>query len=141
MAECREITGQILDGLNVSMEIAAVQAQSLGDTLLLDGDAFAVCHCGPGTEAGNGCCYVKFAAARPGPGAKRNFERLLAACESFAAERGLERVDAGVNLARREAYRAMMRAGYRTAMQGVAMQKPDGPGFNRPDVYVIDDWR
>jgi hypothetical protein len=25
--------------------------------------------------------------------------------------------------------------------QGVAMQRPNAEGFNRPDVYVIDDWR
>ena len=141
LAECREIAGAILDGLDLSTEVCAVGAQSVGDTLLLDGDAFAICHCGPGTEAGNGSCFVKFAAVRPGPHAERNFDRLLAACESFAAQRGLERVDAGVNLERRDAYRTMMRAGYRSAIQGVAMQRPDVPGFNRPDVFVMDDWR
>ncbi len=35
-----------------------------------------------------------------------------------------------------------MRArGYRTAMQGVAMQRPHATGFNHPGAYVIDDWR
>jgi hypothetical protein len=24
---------------------------------------------------------------------------------------------------------------------GVAMQKPNEPGYNRPDVFAIDDWR
>ncbi len=141
LAVCREIAGAILDGLDLSVEIAAVRAQSLGDTVLLDGDGFAVCHCGAGTEAGGGSCYVKFAAVRPGAKAEKNFERLLAACETFAARRGMQRVDAGVNLARHQAYRAMLRAGYRTAFQGVAMQRPDGAGYNRPEVFAIDDWR
>ena len=26
-------------------------------------------------------------------------------------------------------------------VQGVAMQKANAPGYNRPGVYVIDDWR
>jgi hypothetical protein len=30
---------------------------------------------------------------------------------------------------------------YRVMMQGVAMQRPHAPGFNRADAYVIDDWR
>ena|SRR4028118_28678 len=25
--------------------------------------------------------------------------------------------------------------------QGVAMQKPNEPGYNRPDIFVLDDWR
>lgn len=141
LAECREITEAIFEGLDLSVEISSVQTQSLGDTLLVDGDAFAVCHCGPGTEAGSGSCYVKFAAVRPGARAEKNFERLLAACESFAAQSGIEQVTAGVNVARAAAYRAMLRAGYRTAFQGVAMERHDKAGFNRPEVFVIDDWR
>ena len=31
--------------------------------------------------------------------------------------------------------------GYRAFAQGVAMQRPHVPGFNRADAYVIDDWR
>jgi hypothetical protein len=46
-----------------------------------------------------------------------------------------------VNLAREDAYRRMRSRGYRAAMQGVAMQRPHADGFNRADVYVIDDWR
>lgn len=26
-------------------------------------------------------------------------------------------------------------------MQGVAMQRPNEPGYNREDMYLIDDWR
>ena len=142
---CRELTGAIYDGLDLSSEIRAVQAQGLGETVLLDGggrlDGFAVCHCGPGTEAGSGTCFVKFGAARPGQGTGDAFERLLDACEALAAARGLSRLVAGVNTARRDAYRRMLARGFRADLVGVAMERPDEPGYNRPDVYVMDDWR
>src|SRR3990170_853751 len=90
---CRQLTDEIYDGLDVSGEIETVAAQKLGETLLLWGDAmlagFAVCHCGPGTEAGSGTCYVKFGAVRPGQAPERDFNRLLAACEELAAVSGL----------------------------------------------------
>ena len=63
------------------------------------------------------------------------------ACETFAAERGLRRIEAGVNLNRSDAYRQMLQRGFRTAMQGVAMHRPDSPAYNRTDVYIIDDLR
>ena len=70
----------------------------------------------------------------------QRFDKLLDACEAFAASRGAT-VEAGVNLAREDAYRRMRARGYRVTMQGVAMQRPHADGFNRADVYVIDDWR
>jgi GNAT superfamily N-acetyltransferase len=145
LKECRKLTDGIFDGLDVSCEILSVQQQKLGDTVLLwSGDAvegFAVCHCGEGTEAGNGICYIKFAAVQPGPHGAVLFEKLLDACESLAAERKATRLEGGVNLSRRDAYLQMRARGFRTHIQGVAMHKPDLPGFNRADVYVIDDWR
>jgi GNAT superfamily N-acetyltransferase len=145
LSECRSLTDAIFEGLDATSEIRAVSEQNLGETVLLQGtdrlDAFAVCHCGEGTEAGSGNCYIKFAAVRPGAGAEAAFDRLLDACEVLAAGRGLIRVEAGVNLARSGAYRQMLRRGYRTAIQGVAMLRDDLPGFNRPDVYIVDDWR
>ena len=145
LGACRELTDAIYDGLDLAGEIGSVQAQGLGETVLLDGggrlDGFAVCHCGPGTEAGSGTCYVKFGAARPGPGAAEAFERLLEACEALAAFRGLSRIVAGVNTARGDAYRRMLARGYRADLVGVAMERPEEPGYNRADVYVMDDWR
>ena len=48
VSACRETTNDIYDGLDVSSEIRAVDAQRLGDTILLHDDskivAFAVCH-------------------------------------------------------------------------------------------------
>jgi hypothetical protein len=69
------------------------------------------------------------------------FDRLLDECESMALTRGLSRLEAGVNLARDGAYQRMLARGFRTDIQGVAMHKPNEAGYNRPDVYLIDDWR
>jgi hypothetical protein len=35
----------------------------------------------------------------------------------------------------------MLRAGFRTWMNGIIMNRPDTPGYNRGDVFAIDDWR
>ena len=119
--------------------------QALGDTVLLWSDdkltGFAICHSGAGTEAGSGACYVKFGAARPGRHAERDFDRLLHACEEFARARGAARLSAGVNAGRDQAYRLMLARGFRTEFLGLTMNKPNEPGYNRPDVYLIDDWR
>jgi GNAT superfamily N-acetyltransferase len=142
---CRELTSSIYDGLDVEREIRAVDEQNLGDTVLtwtgglLAG--LAVCHTGAGTEAGSGKCYVKFGAVRSGPNARREFRRLLDACCEFAAKRGATNLDAGVNLARLDAYREMLQAGFRTTRQGVVMERNAEPGYNRPEVFLIDDWR
>ena len=145
LEECRELTDAIYPGLDVELEIRAVRAQAIGDTVLLRSGAtlegFAVCHCGPGGEASSGLCYVKFAAVRPGEGAGERFEALLEACEAFALERGAGEVVAGVNLARHDAYRRMLARGYRSRMHGVVMQRPNEPGYCRPAVHVLDDLR
>jgi GNAT superfamily N-acetyltransferase len=145
LAACRETTGGIYEGLDVSREIRAVDSHRLGDTiLLLDGSklsAFGVCHVGPKTEAGSGACYVKFGAVRPGASAQSGFEGLLSSCEAYAATRSAGRLIPGVNMSRHEAYRIMVGRGFRTDLLGVAMQRANTPGFNRPGVYVLDDWR
>lgn len=146
LAACREVTGAIFDGLDVEREIRSVADQRLGDTILVwDGAqlaALAVCHSGPGSEAGSGVCYVKFAAVRPGPRAGAAFERLLDAVEAYARAANASKITAGANLARREAFQAMIARGFRTEMQGVAMETGDATsGYNRAGVYVLDDWR
>jgi hypothetical protein len=30
---------------------------------------------------------------------------------------------------------------FRTEMAGVIMQKPNAPGYQRSDVFILDDWR
>ncbi|MFI6809838.1 GNAT family N-acetyltransferase [Streptomyces luteogriseus] len=142
----RVLTEAVYEGLSLEREITATQAQGLGDTVLLEGagsglDGLAVCHCGAGSEAGEDVCFVKFGAVRPGPGATDRFGRLLNACEQLATEKGLGQLDAGMSLARQDAYRLMVDRGFRTWLQGVTMHKPNEPGYSHPDAYVIDDWR
>ena len=142
---CRDVTHAVYDGLDVTAEIRSVAEQRLGDTVLLWRDeqlnGIAICHSGPGTEAGSGTCYVKFGAVRPTQSAADDFERLLSACEELAAQHGASRVVAGVNTARHEAYVRMLARGFRTEIQGVAMQRASEPGYNRTGIYLIDDWR
>ena len=140
-----DITGAVFEGLDTSREIQAVADQKLGDTVLLWNasklSGFAVCHWGAGSESGTGICYVKFGVIRPGESAERDFNRLLYACEEFAAAQDASRLVIGVNTARANAYRQVLARGFRADFFGLSMAKPDEPGYNRPDVYLIDDWR
>ncbi len=141
---CSKLTGKIDTGLDLSSEIRAVLKQCTGDIVLNSTrgvlDSFAICLNGSGSEGGDKLCYVKFGAARSGAGAGERFDNLLDACGAFAASRGAA-IEAGVNLAREDAWRRMSARGYRVAMHGVAMQRPHVEGFNHADAYVIDDWR
>ena len=142
---CCELTSSIYEGLDVEREIRAVDEQQLGETVLIwNGTTLAgmaVCHCGAGSEAGSGNCYIKFGAVRPGPMAALEFRRLLSACREFARSRGATTLRAGMNLSRVEAYSEMLQAGFRAARQGIVMERNAKPGYNRPGVYLIDDWR
>jgi GNAT superfamily N-acetyltransferase len=142
----RELSEQLYDGLDLRAEIRTVFARKLGDTILLRDDdsrlaGFAICHCGPASEAGEGVCFVKFGAVRPGPNAEDRFAALLDACAALAGAAGRTTVVAGVNLAREEAYRTMLGRGFRTQIQGVTMHRPNEPGYSRPGLFVLDDWR
>jgi GNAT superfamily N-acetyltransferase len=145
LERCRALTGKVFEGLDLVVEIRSVAAQRLGETVLLwtsdELAGLAVCHCGAGTEAGSGICYIKFGAVDPVRGGDSGFRRLLMACEGLAAQRGLEKLSGDVNTARQEAWAAMVDSGWRGKMVGVAMQRPNEPGYNRPGVFVIDDWR
>ena len=144
LSACRETTGKIYDGLELTREIRAVDTQRLGDTIFLHDDstvaAFAVCHVGPKSEAGSGACYLKFGAVRPKANAQGTFERLLDSCEGFAASQRTKLIT-GVNMSHHEAYRTLVRRGFRTDLMGVAMQEGNEPGYNHSGVYVLDDWR
>ncbi|MEW6604190.1 MAG: GNAT family N-acetyltransferase [Thermoproteota archaeon] len=143
--ECARLTGSIMEGLDLKKEIISVQKQKLGDTILLIvGDmisAMAICHCGPGTEAGSGTCYIKFAAVRASADSARVFDSLLDSCERYARLEKATRLVGGVNTGRHNAYRRMIERGFRTDMQGIAMHRPNEPGYNREDMFLIDDWR
>ena len=142
---CRALTGKVFEGLDVGVEIRSVAGQQLGETVLLwaadELVGLAVCHCGAGTEAGGGECYIKFAAVNARGAGDVVFRRLLMACEQLAAQRGLRKLSGGMNTARQEAWAAMLDSGWRGKMVGVAMQRPNEPGYNRPGVFLIDDWR
>ena len=144
-AEHRALTDAIYSGLDVTSDVHAVLRGGLGDTLFVRDDtglaAFAVCHAGPRTEAGSGALYVKFGAARSGPRAASDFDALMLACEVYASSRGLLRFVAGVSTARIEAYRAMLARGFKIEIAGITMVRGDDPGYRRPGVFVLDDWR
>ncbi|MEG3838754.1 GNAT family N-acetyltransferase [Microcoleus sp. herbarium14] len=145
LKECSELANAIYPGLDLSREIMVVYAQNLGDTVLLRNETsligFAVCHCGAGSEAGSDKCYVKFGAVAPGVNAGKEFEQLLDLCEAFGADRGMLHLVAGVNTGRDAAYTKMLDRGFRTEITGVVMHRPNEPGYNRSDVFVLDDWR
>jgi hypothetical protein len=103
--------------------------------------AFAVCHYGLHSEAGANTCFIKFGAVRDGPAAEQNYLRLLDACGALAVAVGTPNLLAGANMARHEAYRHLVARGFRTVVQGVAMHRRNDPGYCRPGVYIIDDWR
>ena len=143
--ECAQVADKIFPGLSLDTEIRSAADQELGETVLVREDGqvsgFAICHVGKGSEAGSGNAYLKFGAVRGGEGAGERFDRMLAACEAMASARGAGKITAGVNTGRHLAYRRMIERGYRAAFTGVAMLRPNSAGFNRPDCYVVDDWR
>lgn len=144
--EIRELTDAVFRGLDLEREIVAAATQRIGDTLVLPGDdeldGVAVCHCGAGSEAGSDTCYVKIAAVRPGGGAADRFERLLDACEGFAADSALQCLVAGLNTGRLDAYRRLLARGFRIEQIGVAMHlRPGEPTLDTPEHYVIGDLR
>ncbi len=84
---------------------------------------------------------LAFGTFLPGPAAAEYFDQLLRACESLTVAQGLSRLVAGVNLGRQEAYQRLLASGFRADMVGVAMEKPNEPGYNHVGIYLIDDWR
>ncbi len=147
-AACREVADTVYPGLDHTREIAAVLGHGFGETILLPRlrgraglTAYAVCHHGAGTEGSSDILFVKAAAVRSGPDAAADFRQLLAGCEALAARRGAKTVAAGVNTGRREVYRMLREAGYRSFMNAVAMLRPAGEGYGAPGIYAVDDWR
>ncbi|MFZ0340421.1 MAG: GNAT family N-acetyltransferase [Terracidiphilus sp.] len=140
IAACAKLTNTLERGLDLGDEMRAVMAQRIGEVVLIEGrralDAFAVCMHGTGSEGGQKTCYVKFAAARSG----ERLKRLLDAIDALALAQGSE-VEAGVSLACKDAFERIRAHGYRVVTNGVAMQKPNGDGFNRAAAYVLNDWR
>jgi GNAT superfamily N-acetyltransferase len=146
LRHCREISDHIYPGLDLTQEILSVNEMKLGDTILLMNgvrlEGFAVCHVGAGTEAGSDTCYIKFGAVRSDQAkALERFSKLVSACSGFASKAGAQNVEAGVNFGRTHAFEELTRLGFRTLFQGIAMQRPNDPGYNTSGVLAIDDWR
>ncbi|NQZ56246.1 MAG: GNAT family N-acetyltransferase [Lentisphaeraceae bacterium] len=134
----------IYPGLCLWNEIEATEHNKLGDTIIIyefgEVSAFAICHCGEGTEAGRGKCYIKFAHAI-NDDAATSIQKLLDACETYALSEGLKTLETGVNLARRESYNVLKENGFKTVIQGVAMHQQNNRAYNKQGVFVFDDWR
>ena len=141
------LTDAIYAGLNVEREILALHGQGLGDAVLIWDDpglvGSAAVHVGAGSEAGSGAGFVKFGAARPGPKAAEYFDRLLTACEAYAAAQGAQRLIAGISLARQPAYEQMRTRGFQPEVVGVCMHKPNEPatlGKTRLSLMIGGSW-
>lgn len=145
IAQCAALTDRLYPGMDLRDEIATVIRHPAADAIvLIEGSTiagFVICHVGPGSEADSGMVYAKFAAARPGPNAARDFQRLIDAANDFAHRNGAARINTGVNMGAMEAYRLMMATGFRPALQGVAMHRPGMEIYDRPDVFALEDWR
>ncbi|HUB96149.1 MAG TPA: GNAT family N-acetyltransferase [Stellaceae bacterium] len=145
MARCGALAGAIFPGLDLGREMEAVADGKQGDVIVLtEGSsvaAFAICHCGPGSEGGSAHCYVKFAFARPGTTGSDRLERLIQACESYAAARGAQSMSAGTSTGRHFAYRLLVGMGFRTQLTGIQMHRPWIEAYDRADVFALDDWR
>jgi len=145
LTACARLTDSIHEGLRLDEEIRSLQRQGIGDTVLLfDGsrlEGFAACHLGLGSEAGSHTVYVKFGMVRPEATAPALFERLLLAVEALGAERKLSRLSLGMNLAHIEAYQQLLRLGFLSLSQGVALHERNDALYKRPGLHVIDDWR
>ena len=142
---CQTFCHAFLEGLDFRSEVESVFRQGIGDTIFIR-DAggvagFGVCHFGRGSEAESGVLYLKAGAVRSGEGAEARFKGLLDGAAAFAAEAGLRRIRAGVNYGRTAAFEAMLQYGCFIEKTGVAMHRPNHAFYNRPGVYLVDDWR
>lgn len=146
LEECSQVTNTIYPGLDLELEIKAVDKMNLGDNVILFDESkeivgFAICHCGINTEAGNDKCYVKFGAVKANSDSQSNFMNLLNACEEFAVSKGLSTLVAGVNAGRYDAYQSMLNQNFSIDFLGVSLHRPNNDAYNITDRYVVDDWR
>ncbi|MGK7894949.1 MAG: GNAT family N-acetyltransferase [Xenococcus sp. (in: cyanobacteria)] len=135
------LTDKIYSGLDWRSEILLLEQLSIGESLFIwDGAkliGFAICHYGTGSEATEGNCYVKFAAANSAAA----FDQLIEQCEALTANLGLSSLVAGVDTACIDAYRRMLARKFQLKSLSISMHQPNEPGYSRPDVYVIEDRR
>ena len=141
---CQDIADTLYPGLDLTEEIRATQAQGLGDTVLLDGTGGirrSLCvtmgHAAKLVPTPALLNSVRFARERRrstiifGYSTHARSWRSRLACQRFSRS----------NMARHEAYRHLVSHGFCTEILGVSMHRHNDPGYCRPGVYVIDDWR
>lgn len=143
---CRQVANTVYPGLDLELEIKAVNKMNFGETIILFDEkkeiiGFAICHCGINTEAGNDKCYVKFGAVMANSDAQSNFVNLLNACEELTVTKGLSVLTGGVNACRYNAYQSMLNQNFCIDFLGVSLHRPNNDAYNITDRYVIDDWR
>ncbi len=144
--ECSKVTNTVYSGLDLQLEIKAVDKMNLGDTVILIDEnkeivGFAVCHCGINTEAGDGKCYVKFGAVKTNLDSQSNFVNLLNGCQEFAISKGLSTLVAGTSMGRYSVYQSILDQNFSIDFLGVSLHQPNNDAYNVTDSYVIDDWR
>ena len=143
---CNQVTDTVYPGLNLELEIKAVDEMSLGETVILFDEnkeiaGFAICHCGNSTEAGNDKCYIKFGAVKADSKAQNNFRNLLKTCETLTITKELSILTAGVSAGRYNAYQHMINQRFSVDFLGVSLHQPNNDAYNMTDRYVMDDWR
>ena len=144
VARARRASDRVKPGLDLSIEIDGVVRQGKGDVLFLstpDGDDFAICHFGTGSEGASDLFYVKYAQVTPGDNAAARFLRLMNACVSHASRLGFSKVTVGVNTRQNGAYRTLLDVGFRADMHGLLMHRPLIEILDAEDLYVASDWR
>ena len=139
----RGVTDSLYPGLDLSEEIAAADAQGLGDTVLVEGPRRAGglrdLPLWPPERGRRGILLHQVRRRARDAVANKDYGRLLDAAESLAASAGMPNLLAGANLAAGGLSTSAAR-GFRSAFQGVNMHKHNEPGYCRPG-HIIDDWR
>lgn len=148
LAGLRALSETVSPGLDWREEVRSIDREKIGETILTVNpgqpgqiDGFACLHFGAGSESSTGDCLVKVAAIRHGLNDSARFTNLLHAIDGAVPRLGADRIVAGTNTGRAEAYRMMKAHGYRTDTNGIAMFRPSGDVYNTPGKFVIDDWR
>lgn len=145
LTACRELTESVFPGLDATGEILALGEQGTGETVLVrEGSrvaGVAVCHAGAGSEAGTGRAAVRLAVVPSGPDGSERLRRLLGAVEAWAVSAGVDTITVGTGSGRVRAWRALREAGWLPFLQSVTMHQDRHPGYEREDVFLLDDWR
>lgn len=149
VADMDQLTNETFPGLSLATEaINSVPSTNgnqkfIAETLLVYADgtlkAFAICPLPP-SNAAEKSVYAKFGIAKS-HGGTDDFDLLLRGLERYAQLIGASKIRASTNTARRICYQRMLLHGYQAEGYGIALIRPDTVAYNRPDVFVLDDWR